>query len=110
MASNIENLTNSNFKATIDAAATPVLVDFWAQWCGPCKQIAPALEELAGEFNGKLKICKVDVDDNSELAAEFGVRAIPTLLVFMGGKVVEQVVGMVSKSDLKGRVSKHIIA
>lgn len=109
MASNIENLTNSNFKATIDAAATPVLVDFWAQWCGPCKQIAPALEELAGELNGKLKVCKVDVDDNSELAAQFGVRAIPTLLVFKGGKVVEQVVGMVSKSDLKGRVSKHLV-
>lgn len=108
MASNIENLTNSNFKATIDAAATPVLVDFWAQWCGPCKQIAPALEELAGELTGKLKVCKVDVDDNAELAAQFGVRAIPTILVFKGGKVVEQVVGMVSKSDLKSRVSKHI--
>jgi thioredoxin len=108
MATNIENLTNSNFQATIDASATPVLVDFWAQWCGPCKQIAPALEELAGELNGQLRICKVDVDDNSELAAQFGVRAIPTLLVFKGGKVVEQVVGMVSKSDLKNRVAKHL--
>jgi thioredoxin 1 len=108
MAANIENLTNSNFKATIDAASTPVLVDFWAQWCGPCKQIAPALEELAGELTGKLKICKVDVDDNQELTAEYGVRFMPTLLLFKGGTVVEQKVGMASKAEIRSLVAKYI--
>ncbi len=108
MAANIENLTQSNFQATIDAAATPVLVDFWAQWCGPCKQIAPALEELAGELSGKLKICKVDVDDNQELSSQFGVRAIPTLLVFKGGKVVEQIVGAVPKARLEAALTKAL--
>lgn len=107
MSANILQLDSSNFKTTV-AGATPVLVDFWAPWCGPCKAIAPILEELATEFAGKLTIAKVNVDDNGELAAEFGVRAIPTLLLFKGGAVAEQFVGMMDKATLKAKLAGKI--
>ena len=108
MSANISHLTAANFKDTIAAAATPVLVDFWAPWCGPCKMIAPILEELATELAGKLTIYKVNVDDNGDIAAQYGIRAIPTLLLFKGGQLAEQIVGMMDKATLKAKISTHL--
>ena len=107
MSPNIIQLDSNNFKSTV-AGATPVLVDFWAPWCGPCKAIAPILDELATELQGKLMIAKVNVDDNGELAAQFGVRAIPTMLLFKDGAVAEQFVGMMDKATLKGKLAGKI--
>ena len=107
MSPNIIQLDSNNFKSTV-AGATPVLVDFWAPWCGPCKAIAPILDELSTELQGKLMIAKVNVDDNGELAAQFGVRAIPTMLLFKGGAMVEQFVGMMDKATLKGKLAGKI--
>jgi len=107
MSPNIIQLDSNNFKSTV-AGATPVLVDFWAPWCGPCKAIAPILDELSTELQGKLTIAKVNVDDNGELAAQFGVRAIPTMLLFKDGAVAEQFVGMMDKATLKGKLAGKI--
>jgi len=103
----IKNLDESSFKEAIAGSETPVLVDFWAPWCGPCKAIAPLLEELADELDGKAQICKVNVDDNSAIAEEYSIRAIPTLLLFKNGQMVEQFVGMVGKEDLKEKLEAH---
>lgn len=108
MSEKISNLTTDSFKSAIAAAATPVLVDFWAPWCGPCKAIAPTLEELATELDGKLKIAKVNIDDNDAVAAEYGVRAIPTMILFKGGKVAETLVGMMPKAALKAKLATHL--
>ena len=98
---NIVTLTQENFAAEVLKASTPVLVDFWAEWCGPCKMIAPILDELADEYSGRVKIGKVNIDEYQGLAAEYGVRAIPTLLLFNQGQVADQMVGLRSKRDLK---------
>lgn len=104
MSENITELNSSNFEAAI-SASVPVVVDFWAPWCGPCKAIAPILEELAAELGDAVKICKVNVDDNSEIAGKFEIRAIPTILVFKGGAVSDTIVGLTSKEDLKAKIS-----
>ena len=107
MSDKIANLTTDTFKSTI-SSATPTLVDFWAPWCGPCKAIAPILEELATELDGKVKIAKVNVDDNDAISAEYGIRAIPTMLLFKGGQLVEQFVGMQPKAALKEKLLARI--
>jgi thioredoxin 1 len=108
MSENIAQLTAASFKETIDTSATPVLVDFWAPWCGPCKMIAPVLEELSTELAGKLTIGKVNVDDHGDIAAQYGIRAIPTLLLFKDGQPAEQFVGMMDKATLRAKVSARL--
>jgi thioredoxin 1 len=103
---NILILTKENFDQQVIKSQTPVLVDFWAEWCGPCKMIAPILDELADEYSGRVNIGKVNIDDHQALAAEYGVRAIPTLLLFQNGEVAEQIVGLRSKRDLKASFDK----
>lgn len=100
MGANTQTVTDKSFAADVLQSATPVVVDFWAPWCGPCKMIAPALEEIAAEMAGKVKVVKVNVDENQEVAAQFGIRSIPTLMVFKGGKLAATKVGAGSKSDL----------
>ena len=108
MSEKIAQLTTESLKTTIAASATPVLVDFWAPWCGPCKAITPILEELATELDGKLTIGKINIDDNDAAAAAYGVRAIPTMILFKGGKAVETLVGMMPKATLKTKLAAHL--
>ena len=102
------DITDDSFNAEVIQSDTPVLVDFWAEWCGPCKMIAPIVEELAEEFGDKIKFTKLDVDTNPQSATNFGIRGIPTLLIFNGGQPVDQVVGAVPKSVLKKRLEEAI--
>ena len=104
----IVTLSTGNFEQEVAKSQTPVLVDFWAEWCGPCKMMAPLLDELAEEKVGQVKIAKVNVDDNQELATRFGIRAIPTLLLFQGGQVKETIVGMTGKKDLEKKLASYI--
>lgn len=108
MSEKITNLTTDTFKNAVSSSTTPLLVDFWAPWCGPCKAIAPVLEELAAEFDGKISIAKVNIDDNEAIAAEFGIRAIPTMLLFKGGRVIDQIVGLMPKSALKSKLAAQV--
>ena len=102
------NLTEANFAEEVINSPVPVLVDFWAEWCGPCKMIAPILEEIAQEYDGRLKIGKVNIDDQQTLATQHGIRAIPTLLVFKDGEVADQIVGLKSKRDLKANLDRVV--
>jgi len=101
--------TDTNFTVEVVNSDKPVLVDFWAEWCGPCRMIGPIVEELAGEYDGKAKIGKVDVDSNPEISMKFNIRSIPTLLVFKGGKVVDQVIGAVPKQHLKRVLDAQLV-
>ncbi len=101
-------ITDANFQQEVIKSETPVLIDFWAAWCGPCKMIGPIVEEIANEYKGKLKVGKVDVDNNPEISMQFGIRSIPTLMVFKGGKVVEQIIGAVPKKNLMEKVLPHV--
>jgi thioredoxin 1 len=103
---NIVTLTEDNFEAEVLKSTTPVLVDFWAEWCGPCKMLGPTLDELSNEYAGKVKIAKLNVDDNQNLAAQYGVSSIPMLLFFKGGQIQNQMVGAKPKSALKSELDK----
>ena len=107
MSENITAVTDASFDLDVLHSDQPVLLDFWAPWCGPCKAITPMLEEVAGEFMGKIKICKMNVDDNNETAAKYGVRGIPTLILFNHGEVAGTKVGALSKSQLLAFIADH---
>ncbi|MCI0744471.1 MAG: thioredoxin [Verrucomicrobia subdivision 3 bacterium] len=102
----ILTFTSENFDQEVLKSTIPVLVDFWAEWCGPCKMVAPILDELATEYDGKVKIGKVNIDEHQSLASEYGIRAIPTLLLFSGGQVTDQIVGLRSKRDFKSKLDR----
>ena len=104
----IVHLTDDSFDETIKNAQGPVLVDFWAAWCGPCKMIAPYLDQIAGEVEGKATVAKVNVDENGDLSARFGIRSIPTLVIFKEGRVVDQSTGALPKDQIRSLLQKHI--
>ena len=101
-------ITDANFSKEVLESPVPVLIDFWAVWCGPCRVIAPVVEEIASEYDGKLKVGKMDVDNNSQTPLTYGIRSIPTLMVFKGGKVVEQIVGAMPKKTLLDKLTPHM--
>jgi thioredoxin 1 len=105
---NVKELTDDNFESEVLKADVPTLVDFWAVWCGPCRQVAPTVDALADEYQGKLKVGKMDVDHHQIVPQQYGIRSIPTLLIFKGGKVVGQVVGAVPRSKLESEIQKHL--
>jgi thioredoxin 1 len=102
----VQAVSDDTFQREVLQASTPVLIDFWAPWCGPCKAIGPVVEELAGEYNGRLKVVKMNVDDNPRTPAQFGVRGIPNLILFKGGEVKEQIVGACRKSVLAEAIDR----
>ncbi len=108
MGANTVEITDSNFEAEVEKSEIPVLIDFWTAWCGPCRALAPTVEQIADEYEGKLKVGKLDVDANSALSAKFSIRGIPTLLLFKDGQVKEQLVGAVPKATIVGAITKYV--
>ncbi|MCP5162132.1 MAG: thioredoxin TrxA [Hahellaceae bacterium] len=108
MSDKIINVTDDTFEAEVLQADCPVLVDYWAEWCGPCKMIAPVLEEIADEYEGRLKICKLNIDENDQTPPKFNIRGIPTLMLFKGGNVDATKVGALSKSQLTAFINSNI--
>jgi thioredoxin 1 len=107
-ANGIIELSDTNFDAEVIKSDVPVLVDFWAPWCGPCRAIAPAVEEISSSYQGKIKVGKLNVDENQQTTMKFGIRSIPTLIVFKGGKAVEQIIGAVPKGEIERVVGKAL--
>ena len=105
---NIQTITDGNFEDTVLKASQPVLVDFWAEWCGPCRRLAPTVDELANDYNGRVVVAKMNVDENPATPMRFSIRGIPTLLLFKGGQLVEQIVGLADKDSLKKLIDKHV--
>ena len=108
MAGSLMDFTDQNFESEVLESDMPTLVDFWAAWCAPCKMIAPTVEALADEYAGKLRVGKLNIDENPSTPTKFGIRGIPTLIIFKGGEAVEQVVGVRSKADLKVAIEKSL--
>lgn len=108
MSEKITNLTDASFDQDVLQSQEPVLVDYWAEWCGPCKMVAPVLDEIAREYDGKVKVCKINIDENTETPAKFGVRGIPTLMLFKNGSVEATKVGALAKSQLAAFLDSHI--
>ncbi len=102
------HLTDASFEQEVIKSNIPVLIDFWAAWCGPCRMIAPVIDELANDYAGQAKICKLDVDNNQQTAMQFGIRSIPTILIFKGGEVVDTIVGAVPKEQILNKLKSHI--